>query len=157
MEWLLVIGLIVLGFLLILIEIFLIPGFNIFGLGGGLALVAGVYYAYVKLGIWYALGTFGISVLLGLIILRLGLKTKTWHRFILTTSEDNKEGFRAPRKELEDLVGLKGTAITMLRPSGTALIEDRKIDVVTEGSFVPKDSAIEVVQVEGYRVVVRPV
>jgi len=106
MEWLLVIGLVVLGFFLILIEIFLIPGINIFGIGGGLAILAGCYYAYTKLGIWYALGTLVLSVLLALIMLRVGLRTKSWSRFVLSTSEENKEGFRASRKELEELVGL---------------------------------------------------
>ena len=90
-----------------------------------------------------------------LTILRLGLRTKTWSRFVLGTSEGSQEGFRASRKELEELVGRKGTTITMLRPAGTALIDGQKIDVVAEGTYVPKGSAIEVVQVEGHRVVVR--
>ena len=155
MQWLLVVGLVVLGFFLVLIEIFLIPGLNIFGIGGALAILAGCYYAYSRLGIWYALGTLGISIALALTILRLGLRTRSWSRFVLGTSEGSKEGFRASRKELEELVGRKGTAITMLRPAGTALIDGQKIDVVAEGTYVPKGSAIEVVQVEGHRVVVR--
>ena len=157
MEWVLVVGLVILGFLLILVEIFLIPGINIFGLGGGLAILAGCYYAYTRLGVWYAVGTFGLSIALSLVILRLGLRSRTWSRFILSASEENKEGFRASRKELEELLGHRGTAVTLLRPAGTAFIDGRKVDVVTEGAFVAKDSAIEVVEVEGHRVVVRPV
>lgn len=157
MEWVLVVGLVILGFFLILVEIFLIPGINIFGIGGGLAILAGWYYAYTRLGVWYAAGTVGLSIVLSLVILRLGLRTRTWSRFILSASEQNKEGFRASREELEGLLGHRGAAVTMLRPAGAAVIDGRKVDVVTEGSFVAKDSAIEVVQVEGHRVVVRPV
>jgi membrane-bound serine protease (ClpP class) len=44
-----------------------------------------------------------------------------------------------------------------MRPSGTALIEDERIDVVTEGTFIAKDQKVKVIKVEGSRVVVREI
>ena len=54
-----------------------------------------------------------------------------------------------------DLVGQDGVAITDLRPAGTALIGPERVDVVTEGEYVPQGRAVRVVRSEGYRHVVR--
>jgi membrane-bound serine protease (ClpP class) len=54
-------------------------------------------------------------------------------------------------------VGREGTALTDLRPSGTARIGEERIDVVTEGEYVPQGSKVLVVRSEGYRHVVRKV
>ena len=56
-----------------------------------------------------------------------------------------------------NLVNQTGTALTQLRPSGTAVIGGRRVDVVTEGDLITKDTPIKVVAVEGMRVVVRPI
>lgn len=42
----------------------------------------------------------------------------------------------------------------MLRPSGTVQIGDRRIDVITEGEFIPKGTKVKVIKVEGFRIVV---
>jgi membrane-bound serine protease (ClpP class) len=56
-----------------------------------------------------------------------------------------------------ELVGKDGTAITDLRPSGTARIGEERIDVVTEGEYVAQGSRVQVVRSDGYRHVVRRV
>ncbi len=56
-----------------------------------------------------------------------------------------------------ELLHATGTAATQLRPSGVALIAGQRVDVVTEGSLIEKDTPIRVVQVEGSRIVVRAV
>jgi membrane-bound serine protease (ClpP class) len=54
-----------------------------------------------------------------------------------------------------ELLGQSGTTVTVLRPSGTALIDGKRVDVVTEGPFVERGAVVKVVEVEGLRVVVR--
>lgn len=56
-----------------------------------------------------------------------------------------------------DLLGQQGVAHTDLRPAGTALIGSRRVDVVADGSFLPKGAAVKVVGVEGMKVVVQAV
>ena len=56
-----------------------------------------------------------------------------------------------------ELLNQTGQALTALRPSGTAVINGKRIDVVTEGPFVEPGTAVKVVEVEGMRVVVRSV
>ena len=55
------------------------------------------------------------------------------------------------------LLGQVGTATSMLRPAGLAKFGDRYIDVVTEGDFIPPGTPIQVVEVEGTRIVVKKV
>jgi membrane-bound serine protease (ClpP class) len=58
--------------------------------------------------------------------------------------------------EQTELLQQTGVAATQLRPSGAALINGRRIDVVSEGSLIEKGTPIKVVALEGVRVVVRP-
>ena len=59
--------------------------------------------------------------------------------------------------EKPELLQQAGTALTPLRPSGTASINGRRVDVVTEGPFVERGATVKVIAVEGMRVVVRAV
>jgi membrane-bound serine protease (ClpP class) len=55
------------------------------------------------------------------------------------------------------LVGRDGIASSYLRPAGVATIDGQRVDVLTEGDFVPAGSAVTVTRVEGARIFVRPV
>ena len=55
----------------------------------------------------------------------------------------------------QDLIGKEGLAVTDLRPAGTVVVADERIDVVSEGSFVQAGSPVVVVRSDGYRHVVR--
>src|SRR5690606_30963900 len=65
------------------------------------------------------------------------------------------EGYTSAETD-ETLLGERGVALSPLRPAGTAEIGGRRVDVMTEGSFVPAGEPVEVVSVRGSRVVVRP-
>ncbi len=60
-------------------------------------------------------------------------------------------------RRIADLVGREGVTLTPLRPAGMALIDGRKVDVVTLGDYIDKDAPIRVVDNSGNRVVVRQV
>jgi len=62
-----------------------------------------------------------------------------------------------PALPVAELVGQRGVAVTPLRPAGTAMFGKRRLDVVTEATFVPQGATVEVAAVEGSRVVVRQV
>lgn len=59
--------------------------------------------------------------------------------------------------ERPELVHREGVAITNLRPSGTAIIDGKRVDVVTEGGMIERGTPVRVVSVEGLRVVVRTI
>ena len=150
-------GLIIIGFILILIEIFLVPGFNIFGIFGFAMIVLGIILGYTKLDTIIANFILIISVLISIFLIRFVVKSKTWNRMVLKTDQQKSEGFHASADNLASLMGKQGTAYTKLRPAGIALINDEKIDVMTEGNLIEKDRLVEVILVEGNRVVVREI
>jgi len=98
-----------------------------------------------------------ISIIFWIIVLRTlkNPSSRLARNTILFSEARSADGFQVGRKEDTELVGIRGTAISPLRPSGTAMLAGRRISVVTEGAFVPADSPIEVIEVKGARVVVR--
>lgn len=67
------------------------------------------------------------------------------------------KGYVPARADLSSLVGAQGKAVTTLRPAGSALFGNNKVDVVTEGEFLPAGTLVQVLNVDGTRVVVRRV
>lgn len=150
-------GLIIIGFMLILIEIFLVPGFNIFGVFGFIMVVMGIILAYSRLDFRVANFIMVASIIVSLVLVRVVIKSKTWRRMILDVKQEKIQGFHASTDQLAQLFGKTGIAYTPLRPAGIALIDDEKVDVMTEGGFIEKDHAIQVILVEGNRVVVKEI
>jgi membrane-bound serine protease (ClpP class) len=151
------------GVTLLLVEIFLIPGFGIVGTLGIIAIVSSLYLSLI--GKFTHIGDFisgakvlAISFIASFIVILIALrflpKWTPFQRLVLKTTESEIEGFRSSPEFYNTLIGKEGLALTMLRPAGTALIEDKKLSVVTEGDFIEKNSRIRITKVEGYRVVV---
>ncbi len=154
-EWLLVLILIAVGFILLLIELLIIPGFGFTGLMGLLSLVVGSYIAYTKLNFLIGLITSLGSLVILILCLKLFPKTGLWKKLRLEKTESKKNGFHSSAKDSNTLIGKEGVSLTPLRPTGIAVVGGRRIDVVTEGIFLPKDTKIKVINVEGNRIVVR--
>jgi membrane-bound serine protease (ClpP class) len=74
----------------------------------------------------------------------------------LQAATDKSAGYIAEPSR-EDLLGIIGTAVTDLRPAGTAQLGDERLDVVSDVGFVAKGTKVRVIQSEGYRHVVEPV
>ena len=138
-----------------LLEIFVIPGFNVFGLLGFGTLLLGVWYAYIELGTAAAATIAVIGVLGTALLIRLLLRNRAWQRLVLSSSTSRQEGYDTAPEGLSELVGQVGQAATPLRPSGRALFGERSVDVITEGNFIEPGSAVEVLAVQGNRVLVQ--
>lgn len=85
-----------------------------------------------------------------------GKRMNIFKKLILRDSTNTESGYVSNRNRLE-LIGKTGIALTSMRPSGTALIDDERIDAVTEGTYIMKDQKVKIVKVEGSRVVVREI
>lgn len=153
----------VFGVVMLLVEIFVIPGFGIVGTVGIIAIVASLYLSLVGRfmpttdfvsGAKVLAIAFISSFVIILVALRFLPKFTPFQRLVLDTTEAEGAGYRSSPAEYSSLLGKEGVAITMLRPAGTAIIEGEKVSVVTEGDFIEKDSRIRVLKVEGYRIVV---
>jgi membrane-bound serine protease (ClpP class) len=155
-SWIYSVGLLILGFVLILLEIFVIPGFNIFGLMGLLTLVAGVGHAYLNLGVWPAAGVATLGLLGTGILLYVMVRARAWDRMVLHSATSREQGYDSVEPGREELLGQQGQALSDLRPSGRAQFGESVVDVISEGGFIEHGAAIEVIRVAGSKVVVQP-
>jgi membrane-bound serine protease (ClpP class) len=153
--WLKVLTFIVLGFILLLIELFT-PTFGVVGIVGVALIVAGCYLAATQQSLAWGLGISLASLIIIIAIIRLFPRTKLAKCLRLSATQDRDAGYQSGSMELKELSGKEGVSITPLRPSGTALIDGKRVDVVTEGIFLSKGETVKVTLVEGSRVVVRP-
>lgn len=152
-NWMIVLAFIF-GFIFLFIEV-LIPGFGIFGILG----ITGIFSAIIMASPTVVEGIF--ALLLGLIFTILvlwilyrffGLRAK-WGKITLTSVLDKKTGFNSS-SDRSYLIGKRGVAVTPLRPSGWAQFEHSREDVVSDGELIASGTPVEVIYVEGSRVVV---
>jgi membrane-bound serine protease (ClpP class) len=143
------------GIGLVLLEFFL-PG-GIAGAIGFLAIIASFFIAsdnVVHMGISLLIAL-SASILLSILMIRVfGKRMKLFKRIILTDSTSTEKGYVSNKNRLE-LIGVEGITLTPLRPSGTILVDDERIDVVSEGAFILKDKRVRIIKTEGSRIVVR--
>ncbi|MGF6352602.1 membrane-bound serine protease (ClpP class) [Paenibacillus sp. 4624] len=143
------------GLVMMILEMF-IPSFGILGILGSIALVAGVVRAaydtsdaFVSLGI-----AFGAALVVIAIIAVVFKDRGIWNRFILSDKLSADRGYSSAA-ERKELIGLQGISLTPLRPAGTAMFDGERVDVVTDGAFIPVDTPIIVIKAEGSRIVVQ--
>ncbi len=146
--------LLIAGLILVGAEIF-VPG-GVLGIVGALALVGAIVAGYSSFG-----PTVGTYIAFAIVFL-VGLSIYVWARFFPKTGlgkrmtiAKNLATSKATEHGLEELPGKSGVALSDLRPAGFARIEDRRIDVVTQGGMISKGTNVVVVEVEGNRVVVK--
>lgn len=154
----------VLGLILLLIEIFVIPGFGIFGIIGIALMIAGLFLGLISdfpivdmnlisLAIIQLAFTFFATAIVIALLIKFLPKTNMFNKLILQEKVKEKSGY-AIKEKFIDLIGKEGIALTDLRPSGTALIDGKRIDVVTEGDYITHNTSIIVKSVEGSKIVV---
>jgi membrane-bound serine protease (ClpP class) len=154
-----------LGLIALAAELFIIPGFGVAGIVGILAVTAAVLLSLVGShptsgDVAQALAVLGASLFITAAVVYAWLRhlpnSGRFSGLLLQGAGHREAGFTAAPVRPE-LVGQDGTALTDLRPSGTARIGDEQIDVVTEGAYVAQGSRVQVVRSDGYRHVVRKV
>lgn len=152
------------GVLLLALEVFVIPGMTVAGIGGIVALVAGLGMTLVGAGatvsvIINALGRVAISILLamagGLALFRVLPRLPFGRRLVLEAGMQADLGYVSAPDSDRHWLGRTGTALSSLRPAGIAEIDGARVDVVSDGGFIDAGTAIEVTRVDGNRIVVR--
>jgi membrane-bound serine protease (ClpP class) len=147
------------GIMLLLIEIFLIPGFGLVGIMGILCILISFFAAFGLENIETAVNVVGLSLLVAVTLIILLTvyvlpRSALFKRLTLSTQEKSSEGFTSPRQEDESLLGKTGIAYTPLRPSGAVLIDFKRYDATTKGEFIEKGEEIVVLQLNGFQIVV---
>ncbi len=153
------VALAVAGLVLLILEIFVVPGFGACGILGIASIVGAVIC--VAPSMMAAMLQIGLALLVTLLLIFISLKfgrtRRVWNRLILQDSTSTESGYVSPPIGINDLLGECGMALTDLRPSGAALLNGKRTDVLTEGSFVLRGTKVRVIKVEGSSVIVVPV
>lgn len=153
----------VVGVILLILEIFVIPGFGITGISGitliifslGAALIGNIGLQFPGLAqIGNAVWTLSITLIIGIALISSLAKYLPQNEYFKRLVLDNQM-INAPDSEIEiALLGKLGQAITPLRPSGMILVDGAKYSVVSDGEFIESGSQIEVVSSIGNRIIV---
>ncbi|MBX0358764.1 nodulation protein NfeD [Halobacillus sp. Nhm2S1] len=149
--------LLVLGIGLVIAEFFL-PG-GIAGIAGVVAIVSSLMLSSADMG--HMAMSIGIALLVTIVVSIVlfkfvGLERGFFRHIILNDSTSSEKGYVSSQNRL-DLIGMEGEAITPLRPSGTADFNGERLDVVSEGGFIPVHQTVKIMKTEGSRIVVREV
>ncbi len=154
------------GIILILVEIFAIPGFGITGVAGVIAMVLGLTLSLVDNDLLKdfeftgegmnllvrALGTVVLASFLGLVVSIWAasklLTTSFLGNLALKTDQKVEQGYVSFDTSQKNLVGKEGTAYTVLRPSGKVQVEGEVYDAKSEFGFIDKGAPIKVIRFE---------
>ena len=158
----------VLGVALLLLELFVIPGFGIFGISGLAIILVAVFLSLIGLDFrvsWdlgfvnRALVILSSSILMtlggGFLIFRLLPATGVTGRFVLKTALRREAGFSSHATEKALPQGTTGTALTDLRPAGKVRAKGRRLDAVSEGGFIQVGAKVVIVSWRSGEAVVR--
>lgn len=162
-----------LGLVLLGIELFVLPGFGVCGVGGivcilGALALIGVGQIPRSEGDWYnftsqigylLLGMF-LAIVAAILIVHYTPHLPLMNQLLLKPGESGQEGTEGGTDmddEAEELLGAIGVAATPLRPSGKMQYGDRFLDVVAEGGYITPGTRVQIVEIEGNRVVVKEI
>ncbi|PLX17847.1 MAG: serine protease [Salinivirgaceae bacterium] len=149
----------IVGVVLIMVEIFVIPGFGVAGVSGIVMVLAGLTLAMIDNlefqmnpnymdTVLKSLGTVVISSVGAMVLGIWGSKKMfdgaVFSRLTLASTQQREEGFINVKKEFMEMVGRKGVAITVLRPSGTIEIGEEHFDAKAENGYIDKGMPVVV-------------
>ena len=142
------------GAALMILEIFL-PGFGLPGISGMILIGAGVVMAAIQHGMLMAVVILLVVIALLALVISWVMRSASkgnYHSEIFLKDKDELN----TREDMQVLVGKIGRTTSVLRPAGIGDFDGVRLNVVTEGGFIERDQPIEIVSVDGARIVVRP-
>jgi membrane-bound ClpP family serine protease len=149
-QLLTVVSLLALGLVLVALEVFVIPGVGLVGVGGALALVIGSTLSWL----WFGADAGALALLVSVVgpsLLLFGFaRSSAGKKLVLDSALRGRSDVEQPALR----VGVEGRALTPLRPSGTAQFGPHRADVVTDGIYVEAGEPVRIVELSGARIVV---
>ena len=149
---LIVVALCLVGVLLILAEIFLIPGITLAAIAGIAVSVGGVYYAFSRLGPAAGfIALFAVLLVIGIACIYL-VKSKAIDRIALNADIDSTI---TSGEELKVAVGDEGIALSRLNPIGKVQVKDTIMEGKSMDNFIDERTPVVVIQVSPSQLIVK--
>jgi membrane-bound ClpP family serine protease len=151
MDIIIVIVLCAIGILLILVEIFLIPGFTITGIGGAAFSIGGIFYAFAKINATAGIITLlSAGAIIGIAFIYL-VKSKALDRIALKTDISST----VAGKELPDIsAGDTGISISRLNPIGKVRVNNITMEAKALSDFIDENTVVKVIKVSPTQLIV---
>ncbi len=153
----------VIGLILIILEIFVIPGFGIAGISGLLLALTGLVLSMVDniifefefhaqeamvavlKSLMIVIVSMFLSLILSLYLSKKALTSNAFSWLVLNSTQKKDEGYIAVENKPNELIGKIGVAFTNLRPSGKVEIDDETYDAKSEIGFIEKGQQVKVI------------
>jgi len=171
MEAVILFLLVIIGFVLLAIEVLVIPGFGVFGIVGLVLIMLGLVAGLARVPLpevpfnlsmlvkptLVVAAAFATSLVVLVLVAMWFPSTPLWNRLALTPAPLRHAGpVASPTTGEEEVdVGTEGVAISELRPSGIALLDGRRFSVTSEGAYLPSGTRVRVVRLGMHDVYVR--
>jgi len=152
MGYLFIIALMVFAVLLILAEIFLIPGLSVAGIAGLGCYIGAIYLAFTSYGLFTGFITLGVSALSLLLLIYWLMRSKGLDRISLHKNSDST--IRAPR-ENHLKIGDTGITVTRLTLIGNAEINNEIVEVKSSDGFIDEHTPVVVTRLLGDTIIVK--
>jgi membrane-bound ClpP family serine protease len=146
-----IVFLILIGIVLLILEILILPGL-IAGIIGGILIITGIILTYTNYGNTYGHITFAATAIVTGISIWYAFKSRVWERFGLQQTSDGKI---IRLDELNIQPGDAGITLSVVRPSGTALFDNKKLEVHSRGEIIDSNKIIEVIEVLPNKLIVK--
>ena len=142
------------GIAFVIIELYQ-PGFGFFGIAGLVCLVVCIFVTAqtVRQGLILSAVFFVLLIILLVIFFTLISKGRLPKKLVLQESTSAELGFSGA-EDMRHLLGKTGTVMSTCRPAGNADFDGAKHDVISRGEFIDKGATVEVIEIEGVRIVV---
>ncbi|NKB24699.1 MAG: hypothetical protein GKR87_10070 [Kiritimatiellae bacterium] len=162
----------ILGVGLLGFEIFALPGFGIAGVLGITIMLFGLFISMFEqlpleptLPTWPKVEVPFLKLSLSVILsgIAMGLIGKIlpsnplFNRLILSSAAKREDGYQPLDEDTSKLIGLTGKTHSPLHPAGSAMVGDRKLDVVTQGEFLEVNTDIHIIETYGNRIIVKAI
>jgi membrane-bound ClpP family serine protease len=161
------------GIACLLLEVFVLPGFAVFGIGGGALVLASLIlasqtfvlphneYQFQQLEntLLSIAGAAGGLIVACAVLRRWLPRAPAFQHVVLEPpggEEDQTIDHREKLTDLENLLGAEGVTTTQLTPAGKARFGNTLVDVISGGDFIPRNTPVVVAEVHGNRVLVKP-
>lgn len=140
------------GLILVIAEILFVPGTTIVGIIGVLVTGVGIYYAFVTFDNQVAVMVLVATLVLNFGALIYGFRSGAWKKFALKSTIKSR-AFDDRLKGLE--VGMKGTAISDIKPIGKAEIGDGIYEVKSESGFISVGTVVFITKLENNIIIIK--
>jgi membrane-bound serine protease (ClpP class) len=159
------------GIVLIILEVFVIPGFGVAGVTGIVLVVVGLVlsllanvrfdFSFIQMNTILEAVFVVILAIMGAIVLSFQsakvLFTNPRFGMALAHTQNHAEGYIAPDSSQQDLIGREGITFSMLRPGGKVMIDNDVYDAVCRESFIEKGNKVKVVAFQNAQLIVEPI